>query len=417
MFLWIRDQKWLPTLYLSLIALVVFGLLDFWLQGSNTLPATLLLVGSVAFSRPLPWLSIFLFTAGILTPQFLRLDPQVAQLLATFSLLVLAAFGTKLQRRIGYALNTTAGIVSFVWLLLTLPVGGSFYGIELPTVESKYAIFTAGFIAMIAVNANAWFFGRLFITRVTHVGTNFDRAVLDREIANTQLALAEQDRRFEIARDVNDLLLEQVSATLSSAEAGIYSSKADPTVAPRLLQNIYQGLKKSHSEIRRLSDLLKFQDVKALALPSLRDLPKLFVSYREFGFGINYRSTGDALALDDGAELVIYRIVFESLENVRAHTPEGTEVDVDFMWHQEALQVVVKDNGEETRNRLELSLTGYSPEEDHRALVERPTGANLTALQERAALYGGSIDFSKVPGVGFTVSVAFPDIGKYRKGN
>ena len=415
MFLWIRDQKWLPTIYLALIALLVFGLSDFAIQGSKTWIATFLLVGSVAFSRPLPWLSIILFSAGILTPQFLKLEPQLSQLLATFSLLVLAAYGSRLQRRVGYALNVAVSIYSFIWLLIVMPVGSTFYGIELPTLESKYALFTAGFVAMIAVNANAWFFGRLFITRVTHVGTNFDRAILDREIATTQLALAEQDRRFEIARDVNDLLLEQISATLTSAEAGLYSAKSDPSVAPRILENIFHSLKSSHSEIRRLSDLLGLQDVKALALPGLRDLPKLFISYREFGYGINYRVTGEPLVLDDGAELVLYRIVFESLENIRQHTPESTEVDIDFIGQGSAMQVVIKDNGEETRNRIENALTGYSVQEDHRALVERPTGANLTALQERAALYEGGIEFAKVPGVGFTVSAAFPNIARYRK--
>ena len=415
MFLWIRDQKWLPTLYIALIALVLFGTSDFLLQGSKTWLATLLLVGSVALSRPLPWVSIALFSAGIITPQFQKLDPQISQLLATFSLLVLAAYGTKIQRRVGYALNAIMGITSIVWILITLPVGGSFYGIELPTIESKYAIFTAGFVAMIAVNANAWFFGRLLITRITHVGTNFDRAILEREIATTQLALAEQDRRFEIARDVNDLLLEQVSATLTSAEAGLYATKADPSVAPRILESIFEGVKKAHSEIRRLSDLLGLQDVKALALPGLRDLPKLFVSYREFGYGVNYRLTGESLSLDDGAELVLYRIVFESLENIRQHTPESTQVDIDFIWQRTAMQVVIKDNGEETRNRMEHSLSGYTVQEDHRALVERPTGASLTALQERAALYEGGIEFSKVPGVGFTVSAAFPNIARYKK--
>lgn len=415
MFLWIRDQKWLPTVYLSLLALVLFGLSDYFLQGQKTWAATLLMVGSVACSRPLPWLSIGLFSAGILTPQFLALEPQLSFTLATFSLLVLAAYGTKLQRRIGYALNVAFGIASFIWLIVAMPIGGSFYGVELPTAESKYTLFAAGFIAILAINANAWFFGRLFITRVNHVGTNFDRAVLERELATTQLSLAEQNRRFEIARDVNDLLLEQVSATLSSAEAGIYSAKSDPSVAPRILVNIFEGMKKSHTDIRRLSDLLGLQDVKALALPGIRDLPKLFMSSREFGYGVNYRLTGEPLQLDDGAELVLYRIVFESLENIKQHTPESTQVDVDFIWQGNAMQVVIKDNGEETKNRLEQSLTGYSAQEDHRALVERPTGANLTALQERAALYEGAIEFSRVLGVGFTVSAAFPNIAKYRK--
>ena len=415
MFLWIRDQKWLPALFLALNTFLIFGGIDVLYQGLMAFPAALLLTGSIAFSRALPWLSIACFSIGLFIPNYLGLELQTSQIAATFSLLLLAAFGSKAQRRIGYALNALLGSVSYFWFVANLPVGATVYGIELPTLNAKIVIAIAGFIAMVAVNANAWFIGRLLITRITHVGTNFDRAILERQVAATQLSLAEQERRFGIARDVNDLLLEQVSATMTSAEAGIYSAKADPSVAPRILDSVLDGVKKSYAEIRRLSDLLGLQKERAMALPGLRDLNALMISYREFGFGVNFRQTGQALELVDGAELIIYRIVFESLENIRKHTPDGTSVDIDFMWQGPAMQVVIKDNGEETAKGLEESIVGYTVEDDQRALVERPIGPGLLSMQERASLYEGNIEFAKVPGVGFTVSAAFPNIAKYTK--
>ena len=415
MFLWIRDQKWLPAIFLALISFLIFGGIDVLYQGVMALPAALLLTGSIAFSRAMPWVSITLFSIGLFVPILLGLEPQTAQLAATLSLLLLASFGSTLQSRVGYALNALLGTVSYFWVVASLPVGSSVYGIELPTLDAKVAIAISGFIAMISVNANAWFIGRLLITRITHVGTDFDRAILERQIAQTQLSLAEQERRFGIARDVNDLLLEQVSATMTSAEAGIYSAKADPSVAPRILESVLDGVKKSYAEIRRLSDLLGLQKEKAMALPGIRDLNALLVSYREFGFGVNFRQTGEALELVDGAELIIYRIVFESLENIRKHTPDGTSVDIDFMWQGKAMQVVIKDNGEETARGLEQAIAGYTVEDDQRALVERPVGPGLVSMQERASLYEGNIEFVKVPGVGFTVSAAFPNIAKYTK--
>ena len=417
MFLWIRDQKWLPALYLALITFLIFGGIDVMYQGLVALPAALLLTGSIAFARAIPWLSIACFSIGLFIPIYLGLEPQTAQLAASLSLLLLASFGSKVQRRVGYALNALLGSVSYFWVVANLPVGGTIYGIELPTLDAKIAIAIAGFIAMIAFNANAWFIGRLLITRITHVGTDFDRAILERQVASTQLSLAEQERRFGIARDVNDLLLEQVSATMTSAEAGIYSAKADPSVAPRILESLLDGVKKSYAEIRRLSDLLGLQKEKAMALPGLRDLNALMVSYREFGFGVNFRQTGQALNLVDGAELIIYRIVFESLENIRRHTPDGTAVDIDFMWQGRAMQVVIKDNGEETGRGLDQAITGYTVEDDQRALVERPVGPGLVSMQEHAALYEGNIEFVRVPGVGFTVSAAFPNIAKYTEAN
>lgn len=416
MFLWIRDQRWLPTIFLASIALLVFGGADLLIQGPTTLYASIVLAASIALSRAKPYLSVSLFAIGTFIPLALNLDPQISQLNTTLSLLILASFANTRQRWLGFSLNIVLGSAAYFYELVTIPEQGTFYGVVVPTDEAKVVLGLAGFVAMIAVNANAWFIGRLLFTRITHVGTDFDKAVLTHQIASSQLALAEQDRRFGIARDVNDVLLEQVSTTLSSAEAGIYASKADPSVAPRLLESLLEGLKKSYAEIRRLSDLLGLQKEKALALPGLRDLNNLVVSFREYGFKVVFREQGEARNLVSGAQLIVYRIVFESLDNIRKHTPVGTEVDIDFMWQGSALQVVIKDNGEETARALDQDIIGYTVSDDQKALVERPVGAGLTTMAERASLYGGSMDFVRVPGVGFSVSVAFPFITNYLEG-
>jgi signal transduction histidine kinase len=148
----------------------------------------------------------------------------------------------------------------------------------------------------------------------------------------------------------------------------------------------------------------------------LRDLNSLIVSYREYGYKVTYREQGLPVELVVGADLILYRIVFEALDNMRKHTPVGTEVDIDFSWHERAMQLVIKDNGEETQRNIDQDITGYTVQDDKKALVERPIGAGLTAMQERAALYQGTMDFVRVPGVGFTVSAAFPNIVNYAKG-
>lgn len=413
MFLWIRDQLWLPTSSLAVICILVFGGLDLLIQGVETIPTSLVLAASVALSRAKPIISIALFSLGIFIPTLLSLEPQISQISITVSLLILASFASTKARWVGFSLNVVLGTIAYFWEVFTLPEQGTFYGVVLPSDEAKAVLAIAGFVAMIAFNANAWFIGRLLHTRITHVGTDFDRALLTHQIVSSQLALAEQDRRFGIARDVNDLLLEQVSATLSSAEAGIYASKADPSVAPRLLENLLEGVRKSYSEIRRLSDLLGLQKEKALALPGLRDLNNLFVTFREYGYRVTFKEQGEPLKLVTGADLIIYRIVFECLDNIRKHTPVGTEVDIDFMWQGTAMQVVIKDNGEETLREQKQDISGYTVEDDQKSLVERPVGAGLTSMQERASLYQGTMDFVRVPGVGFTVSVAFPLISNY----
>jgi signal transduction histidine kinase len=81
------------------------------------------------------------------------------------------------------------------------------------------------------------------------------------------------------------------------------------------------------------------------------------------------------------------------------------------------LQVLVKDNGIEVSNRglveLNLEETGYTAEDDLKALVEPITGPGFTAMRERAAIYGGSVEVTKVPGVGYTISAIFPRLREF----
>ena len=75
---------------------------------------------------------------------------------------------------------------------------------------------------------------------------------------------------------------------------------------------------------------------------------------------------------------------------------------------------MIKDNGVEALRRSQVNLDledfGYTAEDDARALVETIRGAGLMAMRERAALYGGGIEATRVPGVGFTVSAIFPHL-------
>jgi signal transduction histidine kinase len=141
------------------------------------------------------------------------------------------------------------------------------------------------------------------------------------------------------------------------------------------------------------------------------------VAYREFGYNSSLRHEGPRFAINEGAALTIFKLVFDALENIKQHTPVGTDVTVDFSWVEDGLQVLVKDNGIEVSNRsladLELEDSGYTAEDDLKSLVEPISGPGFTAMRERAAIYGGSVEVTKVPGVGFTVSAIFPRLREF----
>jgi signal transduction histidine kinase len=135
---------------------------------------------------------------------------------------------------------------------------------------------------------------------------------------------------------------------------------------------------------------------------------------RELGYNANINVDGEPFAINEGAQLCVYRIVFEALENVKKNSAIGADVTVDFYWTANGLQVLVKDNGIEAARRASVltaeELVGYTAEDDVDALVKPITGATLNALKERASLYEGNIEFTKVPGVGFTLSAMFPHL-------
>jgi hypothetical protein len=73
---------------------------------------------------------------------------------------------------------------------------------------------------------------------------------------------------------------------------------------------------------------------------------------------------------------------------------------------------MIKDNGVEVVRRAKLGPNGlplpYDADQDLDALLEKVSGPGLTAMRERAASFGGSLEVQRVVGVGFTVSAMFP---------
>jgi signal transduction histidine kinase len=211
------------------------------------------------------------------------------------------------------------------------------------------------------------------------------------------------------------------SRLLSQADGGLYAAKTDPTAAERALGELAVSARAAHTELRRLYDMLNRTHKVMAAPPGIDELDQLVITYRELGFNVTLRHEGTPFFVNDGAQLAIHRIVFEAMQNVRDHAPVGTNVTIDFSWVTEGVQVLVKDNGIEFANRTttidsltgELTDVGYTVVDDVKALVEPIKGASLNAMRERAALYGGRVEATRVPGVGFTVSAIFPDLREF----
>lgn len=411
---WIQDHPWTSSAALAGFALLLFGGLDLVLQGYEALLVTGLLAAAVLFAAKIPPLSIGLIVIGTSLEIFLSLSPVLGGLSAPIALFLIAAFANRLWSYISLGVLIVSGLAVSWTNTFLLADGSNLYGLILQSESDKAVAFILFTLVVGTGNALFWLLGRLAITYEVYVGTEFDRALSAQTQAKLSLEVAEQNERFDIARDINELTIQKVAAVISQAEGGSYAAKANPESALRSLERITASARAAHSELRRLYDMLNKSHTVSAAPPGLNELDNLVVTYREFGFDVSLNHEGSRFEISEGAALAIYRIVFDALANARKHCVIGTNISIGFSWVDEGLQVLVKDNGIEANRRSDSGLeelsSGYTAEDDVRALVEVIQGAGLTAMRERAALYAGTVEATRVPGVGFTISAIFPKL-------
>ncbi len=249
-----------------------------------------------------------------------------------------------------------------------------------------------------------------------------DRVERDRERIDLELSLAEQTGRLRIIRELHELAVHSVSVIITQADGARYAARADPDVATRSATAIAEAARATLADLRRVMTVVKDGEADAAPQPSLSSARELFKVMRDAGLDVEFTESGTRLDLKQGAELAVYRILQEALENALTHGGPGTSARVRFTWTEQGLEVLVDDDGiraEAIRNGLdpnvEAQQRSYSADDDLAALTHAPAGRGITEMRERTELFGGVFAANTVPGVGFSVSAIFPAL-RYHNG-
>jgi signal transduction histidine kinase len=195
------------------------------------------------------------------------------------------------------------------------------------------------------------------------------------DVTRTDLAIAEE--RLRIARELHDVVGHQVSLMVISAQALEASSIADLG-------------REAMDEMRATAALMRPADAPAEREPgpSLAELEGLLERTRQAGIEIELRVEGERRRYPVALELSAYRIVQEALANVARHAGAG-DVTVRVSFAASELGIEVIDNG--------------------RGLQGEPTpGHGLIGMRERAALFGGELEFGPASPAGFRVAARLP---------
>lgn len=106
---------------------------------------------------------------------------------------------------------------------------------------------------------------------------------------------------------------------------------------------------------------------------------------------VKYQSLGMDIRIEKSAEIIIYRIIQELLNNIMKHA-SATEAMVQLIREEGRFSIMVEDNGK-----------GFDT-----GLLKDNRGAGLTSIQSRIDYLKGRIDIHSVEGKGTLVNIEIP---------
>ncbi|MFH8519205.1 sensor histidine kinase [Streptomyces gelaticus] len=202
--------------------------------------------------------------------------------------------------------------------------------------------------------------------------------------------------RVRIARELHDIVAHHIA--LINAQAGVAVHLVDqrPEQILTALEDIRDTSRSALDELRVTVGLLRQSDDPVAPrdpMPGLAQVPALLASFERVGLAVSHTRCGETEPLEPAVDLAAYRIVQESLTNVRKHAG-ADHARLCLHYHRERLTITVEDDG------------SAGPHRPHRP---RPgAGHGLIGMRERAATIGGWLHAGPRPEGGFTVMAELP---------
>jgi signal transduction histidine kinase len=227
-------------------------------------------------------------------------------------------------------------------------------------------------------------------------------ARLERE-RDAQAQVAAAAERARIAREIHDVVAHNVSVMVVQADGAAFALDASPQRAADALAAISATGRRALAEMRSLLGVLRDpagRDGDRAAGPELApqpgidELSELLGQARAAGLPVSLTVSGVSRPVPQGEALAVYRVVQESLTNVRKHAGPGVTAAVSLGYAEEGLVIRVTDDG---RGAV-----------INESAIPDGGGHGLAGMRERIELYGGSVRTRSRPGGGYEVVARLP---------
>lgn len=328
---------------------------------------TFVVMLGLAWRRQYPLLAVSLALAGII----LGGRPDTPFVL--FAAMVVASYTVGLVERKRRALCG-----------LLIAVGPPFAGLLLEGSDP------ADLVSVAILYGGAWVVGSLLRQQIQRADAMADEAAAIQEADAERRAQAVAEERVRIARELHDVISHSISVISVQSQAVRLRLPAEQRRDIEDLAAIETTARQAMEELRRLFGVLRSPDDRPplAPQPGLDQLPRLMERTRSAGLPVDVDVVGEPLDLPPGLDLTAYRIIQESLTNAIKHAGPAT-ARVQLRYSPSRLEILIQDDG-----------CGKRDGATH--------GHGLVGMEERVAMYGGTLTAGDMAGGGFAVTAAIP---------
>jgi two-component system sensor histidine kinase DegS len=239
-------------------------------------------------------------------------------------------------------------------------------------------------------------------------------AVQKEQFVGARVIKAQEEERYRMSREIHDGPAQDMANMLIQTSIVEKLMDKDMEEAKRTLRELRSQIKECLGSVRQI-----IFDMRPMALDDLGLVPALQqLVARMASRGIvatDFSVEGAVYALPKHAEIALFRIVQEALNNV-AHHAGVQEAKLRLLYTGMALSVLVEDKGagfdpEARRAEIEAAGSGAAEanpgeENDSEAKKEDALGHfGMIGMEERARIIGAQIKVLSAPGEGTRVHV------------
>lgn len=204
---------------------------------------------------------------------------------------------------------------------------------------------------------------------------------------------AQEEERKRVAREIHDGPAQSMANIVMRAEFCLKLLEKDPTKVQDELYNLMELVRQSLKDVRKI-----IFDLRPMVLDDLGLVPALkrYIEHyaKEYGIFVETSVLGRERRLDSSLEVALFRVVQESLTNIKKHaSADQVVIKIEFL--RDKVNVLIRDNGCGFDKDKVLSEKQYE-------------GFGLLGMKERIQLLKGNLNIKTAPGKGTEINLSVP---------